>query len=147
MRDVSDRKVCGTKKVITRPTKSMRRTQRADHSPVWTYLSETHLGSASRSRWIQVAGHPPVKIDLSFWKSLFLEAKLHVSLPFEQHRFYNPHHHPEMPRTLQSPGRRVGHAEEGAGCTMIRLASSGRTSDPGSIGDTFEREDLLRSME
>jgi len=38
--------------------------------------------------------------------------KLHVSLRFEQQRFYNPHHHPEMPRTLQSLDRRVGHGED-----------------------------------
>jgi hypothetical protein len=41
-----------------------------------------------------------------------LEGKLHVSLRFEQQRFYNPHHHPEMPRTLQSLDRRVGHGED-----------------------------------
>jgi hypothetical protein len=38
--------------------------------------------------------------------------KLNVSLRFEQQRFYNPHHHPEMPRTLQSLDRRVGHGED-----------------------------------
>jgi hypothetical protein len=37
-----------------------------------------------------------------------LTGKLDVSLRFEQQRFYNPHHHPEMPRTLQLPGRTVG---------------------------------------
>ena len=40
-------------------------------------------------------------------------AKGHGStLRFEQRRFYNPHHHPEMPRTLQSPDQRVGHGED-----------------------------------
>jgi hypothetical protein len=33
-------------------------------------------------------------------------------LRFEQQRSYNPHHHPEMPRTLQSLDRRVGHGED-----------------------------------
>ena len=45
-------------------------------------------------------------------ENVFLTAKLHVSLRFEQQRFYNPHHHPEMPRTLQSLDRRVGHGED-----------------------------------
>jgi hypothetical protein len=35
-----------------------------------------------------------------------------VSLRFEQQRFYNPHHHPEMPRTLQSLDGRVGNGED-----------------------------------
>ena len=45
-------------------------------------------------------------------KNVFLTAKVHVCLRFEQQRFYNPHHHPEMPRTLQSLDRRVGHGED-----------------------------------
>jgi hypothetical protein len=43
---------------------------------------------------------------------VFLAVKLHVSLRFEQQRFYNPHHHPEMPRTLQSLDGRVGNGED-----------------------------------
>jgi hypothetical protein len=39
-------------------------------------------------------------------------SKLHTKLAFEQQRFYNPHHHPEMPRTLPSFGRRAGHGED-----------------------------------
>jgi hypothetical protein len=38
--------------------------------------------------------------------------KLRANLRFEQQRFYNPHHHPEMPRTPQLPGRLVGLGEE-----------------------------------
>jgi hypothetical protein len=42
-----------------------------------------------------------------------LEGKLYVSLRFEQQRFYNPHHHPEMPRTLQlTPEASVTHLKE-----------------------------------
>jgi hypothetical protein len=40
-----------------------------------------------------------------------LATKVYVDLRFEQQRFYNPHHHPEMPRTLQSPDPGVGHGE------------------------------------
>jgi hypothetical protein len=71
-------------------------------------------------------------------QNVFLAAKLYVSLPFEQQRFYNPHHHPEMPRTLQSFGLRAGHGEDYSrihydqGC-----AFSVGSSDSGSIGDTF----------
>jgi hypothetical protein len=42
---------------------------------------------------------------------VFLGAKLHVRLRFKQLGFYNPHHHPEMPRTLQSLDRRVEYGE------------------------------------
>jgi hypothetical protein len=42
---------------------------------------------------------------------------------------------------------RSGTARTTAGCSMIRLCFVSGTSDPGSIGDTFEREDLLRSVE
>jgi hypothetical protein len=42
---------------------------------------------------------------------VILTVKLYSGLRFEQQRFYNPHHHPEMRRTLQSLGRRVGHGE------------------------------------
>ena len=65
-------------------------------------------------------------------------SKLHTKLAFEQQRFYNPHHHPEMPRTLQSFGLRVGHGENYSrihydqGCAL-----SVGSSDSGSIGDTF----------
>jgi hypothetical protein len=41
-----------------------------------------------------------------------IAAKGWVGLRFEQRRFYNPHHHPEMPRTLQPSGRRVRHGED-----------------------------------
>jgi hypothetical protein len=68
-------------------------------------------------------------------------------LRFEQQRFYNPHHHPEMPRTLQSLDRRVGHGEDYNRMLYDQVYVSPGTSDPGSIGDTFEREDLLRSLE
>jgi hypothetical protein len=75
-------------------------------------------------------------------------AKLIVPLAFEQQGFYNPHHHPEMPRTLQSLGRRAGYGEDSSRmhydqavlCLQVRVT-------PGSIGDTFEEEDLLRSVE
>jgi hypothetical protein len=46
-----------------------------------------------------------------FLRKDYFRPKKKVTLAFEQRRFYNPHHHPEMPRTLQSPGRRVGHGE------------------------------------
>ncbi len=42
----------------------------------------------------------------------FMAVKEYVGLRFVQRRFYNPHHHPEMPRTLQSLDRRVRHGEE-----------------------------------
>lgn len=64
-------------------------------------------------------------------KNVFLAAKPYVNLPFEQQRFYNPHHHPEMPRRLQSFGPRVGHGEDYTrihpdtpGYTMIRAVLS-----------------------
>ena len=72
-------------------------------------------------------------------KMCFLRQNYNVNLPFEQQRFYNPHHHPGMPRTLQSFGLRAGHGEDYSrihydqGC-----ASSVGTSDSGSSGDTFE---------
>jgi hypothetical protein len=62
-------------------------------------------------------------------------------LPFEQQRFYNPHHHPEMPRTFQSFGLSAGHDKNRSrmhydqGCAL-----SVDISDPGSIGDTFEKK-------
>jgi hypothetical protein len=73
--------------------------------------------------------------------------KLPVSLRFEQQRFYNPHHHPEMPRTLQLPGRTVGLGKDYSRMHYDQAVLCLSTSDPGSIGDTFEREDLLRSVE
>jgi hypothetical protein len=57
-------------------------------------------------RWFVTSGLRALK------KNVFLTAKVHVCLRFEQQRFYNPHHHPEMPRTLQSLDRRVGHGED-----------------------------------
>jgi hypothetical protein len=53
-------------------------------------------------------------------------------LRFVQPRFYNPHHHPEMPRTLQSLDRRVRHGEELSRCTMITLCFVLLKSDPES---------------
>jgi hypothetical protein len=41
-----------------------------------------------------------------------LKGESSICLPFEGEHFYNPHHHPEMPRTLQSLDRRVGHGED-----------------------------------
>jgi hypothetical protein len=78
------------------------------------------------------------RVDDGVGKKVFLAAKQYVNLPFEQQRFYNPHHHPEMPRTLQSFGLTVGHGEDYSrihydqGC-----AFSVGSSDSGSIGDTF----------
>src|SRR4030088_3436705 len=47
-----------------------------------------------------------------FRENYVSRGKLRVSLRFEQQRFYNPHHHPEMPRTLQSLDGRVGNGED-----------------------------------
>src|ERR1700734_1079070 len=83
-----------------------------------------------------------------WWPTRVSCGKPTCALAFEQQRFYNPHHHPEMPRTLPSFGQRAGHGENYSrihydqGC-----ASSVGTSDPGSMGDTFEKEELLRSVE
>jgi hypothetical protein len=98
--------------------------------------------SASYTRQVHFPG-------LLTGRIVFLTAKQRVSLRFERQRFYNPHHHhPEMPRTLQSLDRRVGHGEDYGRMLYDQVyVSSIGTSDPGSIGDTFEREDLLRSVE
>jgi hypothetical protein len=81
-----------------------------------------------------------------FRENYVSRGKLRVSLRFEQQRFYNPHHHPEMHEHFHRPTEGLGTAKTKAGCTMIRLYFVG-TSDSESIGDTFEREDLLRSVE
>jgi hypothetical protein len=72
--------------------------------------------------------------------TLLLLLKVEVGLRFEQRRFYNPHHHPEMPRTLQPLGRRVRRSEGNAEAQEIGLCFVLYPSDPGSIGDTFERK-------
>jgi hypothetical protein len=51
-----------------------------------------------------------------------------------------------MHEHFHRPTEGLGTAKTKAGCTMIRLYFVG-TSDSESIGDTFEREDLLRSVE
>jgi hypothetical protein len=59
--------------------------------------------SSERWRWLRfprIAG-----------ETLVSYTKTTQKLAFEQQRFYNPHHHPEMPRTLQSSGSRAGHGE------------------------------------
>jgi hypothetical protein len=66
-----------------------------------------------------------------FKEKAVLAVKLIVRLAFEQQRFYNPHHHPEMPRTLQSLGRRVGYGEDYSRYTMIGLCFVLGISDPG----------------
>jgi hypothetical protein len=45
-------------------------------------------------------------------REAFLTTNVWTDLRFEQQRFYNPHHHPEMPRTLQSPDPGVGYGED-----------------------------------
>jgi hypothetical protein len=61
---------------------------------------------------------------------VILAVKLYSGLRFEQQRFYNPHHHPEMPRTLQSLGRRVGHGEDYSRMLYDRLCFVSGTSAP-----------------
>jgi hypothetical protein len=78
---------------------------------------------------------------------MFLAGKPSLGLPFEQRPFYNPHHHPEMHEHFNRPTSGSGTAKKTAGYTMIRLCFVLSTSDPESIGDTFEREDFLRSVE
>ncbi|MEO6807380.1 MAG: hypothetical protein ABI286_10140, partial [Edaphobacter sp.] len=60
------------------------------------------------------------------------------SLPFEQQGFYNPHHHPEMPRKLPSFGRRAGYGEDFSRMhydqAVLRLQVQ---ATPGSIVATF----------
>jgi hypothetical protein len=56
--------------------------------------------------------------------------KTMLRLAFEQRRFYNPHHHPEMHEHFNRPTAGPGMAKITAGCTMIRLCYVSSTSDP-----------------
>jgi hypothetical protein len=80
-------------------------------------------------------------------KKPFLVGKLRVSLRFEQQRFYNPHHHPEMPRTLQSLDRRVGHGEHDSRMHYDQAVLCLQVQVTPEASVTHLREDLLRSVE
>ena len=78
----------------------------------------------------------------------FLVAKLIVRLAFEQQGFYNPHHHPEMPRTLQSLGRRAGYGEDSSRMHYDQAVLCLQVQVPPEASlRHFEEEDSSRSVE
>jgi hypothetical protein len=80
-------------------------------------------------------------------KRPFLASKVDAGLPLSNSvsiiRIIIPRCHEHFNRLTEGPGT----ARTTAGCTMIRLSPVSGISGYGSIGDTFEREDLLRSVE
>jgi hypothetical protein len=107
-------------------------------------VERTGAGDCSWKLWL---------VEVCFESSIsrqffvFLLSKGRSRLAFEQQRFYNPHHHPEMPRTLQTLDRRAGYSEDYTRYTKIGVCLFFGTSGPGSIGDRYEKEALLRSVE
>jgi hypothetical protein len=77
----------------------------------------------------------------------FLASKPHGSLRLSNSvsiiRIIIPRCHEHFNLPASGPGT----AKPSSRCNMIRLYFVLSTSDPGSIGDTFESEDLLRSVE
>ncbi len=80
-------------------------------------------------------------------KTWFLASKPHGSLRLSNSvsiiRIIIPRCHEHFNLPASGPGT----AKPSSRCNMIRLYFVLSTSDPGSIGDTFESEDLLRSVE
>jgi hypothetical protein len=111
------------RRAITRPPMSMR-SRPMNIPPTRIVIRPRHTSSRflTRNR-LRFTGHPNRRklVRVFVCKCAFLAAILQVNLRFEQQRFYNPHHHPEMQRTLRSPDRKSGTARTTAGCTMIRL--------------------------